>query len=298
MSTYSQDDLRNLAKHHDHFVGIDSDGCVFDTMGVKQIQHFHPLILKFYGLAALETEVRAAAEFVNLYSAWRGQNRFPALLKTFDLLAEWPEVVAGNTPLPETAALRAYCESGLPLGNPSLLAEVDRTGDPELKRALAWSLAVNEDINAHMAEVPPFPSVEPVLTRMGTVADLVVVSQTPEEALVKEWDLHELRHFVEVIAGQELGTKAEHLVLATEQRWTGDHILMIGDAQGDRKAAAAVNACFYPINPGQEEASWKRLGEEAFDRFMAGTYAGAYEQSLIAEFEALLPEIPPWKNQA
>ncbi len=29
--------------------------------------------------------------------------------------------------------------------------------------------------------------------------------------------------------------------------------------------------------------------------FVTGGYAGAYEASLIAEFEALLPEAPPWK---
>jgi hypothetical protein len=31
-------------------------------------------------------------------------------------------------------------------------------------------------------------------------------------------------------------------------------------------------------------------------RFLAGEYAGAYEADLIAEFEKLLPELPPWKR--
>ena len=31
-------------------------------------------------------------------------------------------------------------------------------------------------------------------------------------------------------------------------------------------------------------------------RFLDGTYAGEYEASLIAEFEKLLPETPPWKK--
>jgi hypothetical protein len=30
--------------------------------------------------------------------------------------------------------------------------------------------------------------------------------------------------------------------------------------------------------------------------FLAGEYAGDYETKLIAEFEALLPEVPPWKK--
>ena len=75
-----------------------------------------------------------------------------------------------------------------------------------------------------------------------------------------------------------------------------DHVLMMGDAPGDFKAAKANNALFYPINPGQEEDSWKRFHDEALDKFFAGTYAGQYEADLIAAFDACLPETPPGKN--
>ena len=44
---------------------------------------------------------------------------------------------------------------------------------------------------------------------------------------------------------------------------------------------------FFPINPGAEEASWKRLFDEGIDRFLAGTFAGAYQQQLLAEFDTL-----------
>ena len=71
---------------------------------------------------------------------------------------------------------------------------------------------------------------------------------------------------------------------------------MIGDAPGDMKAAKANNALFYPIIPGREIQSWKRFGDEAFDRFINGRYAGEYEQKLIAEFDASLPETPPWQK--
>jgi len=153
---YTKEDLLNFVPKHDTFVGIDSDGCVFDTMEVKQKQHFHPLIIKFWGLEAIEPQVRQAAEFVNLYSKWRGQNRFPALLKVFELLHDWPEVKKSGVKLPETASLRAYCESGLPLGNNTLLAEAERTGDPELRRLAEWSMAVNRDIAENMIRIPPF----------------------------------------------------------------------------------------------------------------------------------------------
>ena len=69
---------------------------------------------------------------------------------------------------------------------------------------------------------------------------------------------------------------------------------MIGDAPGDRLAAKENNAMFYAINPRKEEASWERFYKEAYDKFLEGTYEGAYEQMVIDEFEALLPEKPDW----
>jgi hypothetical protein len=72
--------------------------------------------------------------------------------------------------------------------------------------------------------------------------------------------------------------------------------LMVGDAPGDMAAARANSALFFPINPGYEEASWQRFYQEAMHKFLAGAYAGEYEAALIADFERLLPEVPPWKR--
>jgi phosphoglycolate phosphatase-like HAD superfamily hydrolase len=101
---------------------------------------------------------------------------------------------------------------------------------------------------------------------------------------------------VQVIAGQEMGKKALHLELAARGRSPSDRILMIGDAPGDMNAARANGALFYPVNPGHEEESWQRFHEEAILKFLAGEYAGDYEAALIAEFEKMLPEVPPWKR--
>ncbi len=293
---YSLDDLKGLPKNHSSFVGIDSDGCVFDTMTAKQKEHFHPLIIRFWDLGKCEKELRACAEFVNLYSKTRGSNRFPALLRVFDLFADYPGVKASGVSLPKTEALRAYINSGRPLGNPSLKAEVARTNDPELARLLDWSLAINVDIDTRMRPVPPYVWAKKALELIRSSSDAIVVSQTPEEALVKEWDLHRLHHYVDLIAGQELGTKAEHIRIATEGKYPVDSVLMIGDAQGDLAAAKKVNVCFYPINPGAEEASWERFCREAYNKFLTGSFVGAYEQSLSDEFNALLPDTPPWQH--
>jgi len=297
-TNYSLDDLTGFQARHDSFVGIDSDGCVFDTMGVKQREHFHPLIIRLWGLERIEKQLRAAAEFVNLYSKWRGKNRFPDLLKVFELLHDWDEARASGVKLPKMSALRAYCNSGLPLGNPSLKAEVARTNDPELRRVLDWSLAVNKDIDQNMRPVHPFPWARKSLDKMHAHSDLIVVSQTPEEALVKEWAHHKISHLVAVIAGQELGTKSEHIRLASSGRYAPDRVLMIGDAPGDFTAAQDNHAAFFPIVPGHEDACWKRLHEEAYDFFLTGKYIGTYADKLIREFNDSLSETPPWKKHA
>ena len=155
---------------------------------------------------------------------------------------------------------------------------------------------MNRTIADIVKGVPPFPYVRESLEKLRNKADIIVVSQTPTEALEREWKEHGIDKYVDLIAGQELGTKTEHIRLAAGGKYKPDHMLMVGDAPGDLKAARANNALFYPINPGHEEESWQRFYEEAIDRFFEGTYAGDYERKLIEEFEKLLPEIPPWKQ--
>ncbi|MBI4759081.1 MAG: HAD family hydrolase, partial [Chloroflexi bacterium] len=142
--------------------------------------------------------------------------------------------------------------------------------------------------------VPPFPYVRESLEMMQGQADIMVVSATPDEALTREWQEHDIAGYARVIAGQALGSKKEHLEYAARGKYQPDHVLMIGAAPGDLQAARANNALFFPINPGREDESWERFYREGFARFIEGEFAGAYEQALIAEFDKLLPEVPPW----
>ena len=80
--------LKEFQPRHGFFVGIDSDGCAFDTMEIKHKECFAPNIIKHWDLQAVSKFAREAAEFVNLYSKWRGINRWPALVMGFDLLRE------------------------------------------------------------------------------------------------------------------------------------------------------------------------------------------------------------------
>lgn len=296
MAADPQAPLRDFAPQHEFFVGIDSDGCAFDTMEIKHKECFIPNIIKHWDLQPVSKYAREAAEFVNLYSKWRGINRFPALLMVFDLLAERAEVQRRGVAMPEVPTLRQWVETETKLGNPTLEAVVEKTSDPVLKRTLGWSEAVNATIADMVYGVPPFPFVRQSLEKMCARADAIVVSATPGEALQREWDEHDIAKHCAVIAGQERGSKKEHLQLAAAGRYPKDHVLMIGDAPGDFKAARANDFLFYPIKPGSEDESWERFHEEALDRFFAGTYGGDYEKTLIHEFDALLPEAPPWKR--
>ncbi|MGD9374873.1 MAG: HAD family hydrolase [Anaerolineae bacterium] len=288
--------LAELEPHHDFFVGIDSDGCAFDTMEIKHKECFTPNIIKHWKLQAVSKYAREASEFVNLYSKWRGINRWPALMMVFDLLRERPEVQARKVVPPETPILRAFiADDVFPKSNDGLQAFMAEHSEPDLDTAWAWTTGVNETVADMVHGVPPFPWVRESLQFLADKADMIVVSATPLEALVREWEEHDLAQYVQVIAGQEMGKKALHLKLATEGKYAPDHVLMIGDAPGDRRAAKANDALFYPINPGHEEASWQRFYEESVHKFLAEEYAGAYETELIAEFEALLPDLPPWK---
>jgi phosphoglycolate phosphatase-like HAD superfamily hydrolase len=281
-----------ITPQHDFLVGIDSDGCAFDTMEVKHKECFIPNIVNHYNLAGVSKYVREAAEFVNLYSKSRGINRFPALIEALELVRDRPEVQARGVEIRIPQNLVEWMHRETKLANPALEAAAKASGDPDLKQALAWSKAVNETIEKIVRGVPPFPFVRQCLEKLAPRADLFVVSATPNEALKREWEEHDLAKYVRAICGQEIGTKKESL--ANAKKYPAQHTLMIGDAPGDHQAAKANSALFYPINPGAEDASWKRLYDKGIDRFVSGTFAGAYQDELLAEFDTFLPDTPPW----
>ena len=77
------DQLKALKKTKDFFIGIDSDGCAFDTMEVKHKFCFVVAVLQAFGLAALARILRDVWDFVNLNGQTRGCNRWLALRDTF-----------------------------------------------------------------------------------------------------------------------------------------------------------------------------------------------------------------------
>ena len=287
-------ELRDLKPEHAFFIGIDSDGCAFDTMEIKQKECFCPNNIKYFGLQPISKYAREATEFVNLYSKERGNNRYPALLSVLNWLSKRREVIERGGAVPDLKRLRQWVKEESRLSKSVLRLLVEKTGDAELRNVLAWSEAVDAAIEDLVKNVPPFPFVRESIEKASDQADIMVVSQTPLEALEREWAEHGLIKRVRVIAGQEHGTKTEHIAFAAKGKYAPDHIIMVGDAQGDYRAATENGVCFFPIVPGREEASWQRFLNESLGRFLAGTYRGQYEDALIREFNDALPETPNW----
>jgi phosphoglycolate phosphatase-like HAD superfamily hydrolase len=288
--------LESIKPSKGFFVGIDSDGCAFDTMEIKQKECFCPNFIKHWGFQPVSKLTREAWEFVNLYSQHRGCNRFIAVIETMKLLEARKEVKARKFKMPEYGPLEEWTKKETRMSNPVLAAYAAEVQDPVIDRALAWSKEVNQDIADMIYGIPPFPFVRESLKKLHEFADLMVVSQTPVEALEREWEEHGIACYVNVIAGQEYGTKSEHLKYAAKGKYPDNHILMIGDAPGDLKAARNNGVLFYPINPGKEEESWERFFNEGISRFLSLEYDGEYQSGLIREFELLLPDKPTWQT--
>jgi phosphoglycolate phosphatase-like HAD superfamily hydrolase len=285
--------MLDLTPQHEFLVAIDSDGCAFDTMELKHKECFAPHLINTYNLQPISKFARETWEFFNLYSKGRGTNRFPAVVKTMEWLLKRPEVLARGAKIVIPQGLFKWVQQETRLGNPALKQAVERTNDPDLKQAFAWSLAVNDQIERFVRGVPPFPYVQECLEKLRPKADMLVCSATPGEALTREWQEHKIDGYVAAICGQEVGSKKE--ILAVAKKYKPGRVLMVGDAPGDQKAAEANMALFFPIMPGVEDQSWRRLFEEGIDRFLKGTFAGAYQMALLAEFDACLPAEPPWR---
>ena len=265
--------LHTFTPKHKTFIGIDSDGCVFNSMEIKQKECCHTALIHYWHLEKIETEVRQAAEYIGLYSHNRGRNRFINLYDTVEMLRNNPAVRESGIALPEYKDLRTWIDSGTQLTESNLEQEIQKTNSTELQAIQAWSRNVTQCIENATSRILPFTEACTALQHMNTSSDVVVVSQTPQEALLREWETHQLISHVQMIAGLELGTKEEHLRITAYNTYPHDRILLIGDSPGDLNTAQKLDILFYPIHPGNEEQSWKQFHTETYPRFLNGIYS-------------------------
>ena len=289
--------LADFSKSRDFLVCFDSDGCVFDNMELKHKECFCPATVNVWGLQSVSRYARESAEFVNLYSKTRGANRFPALVRTLELLGERKEAQERGYVCPDLAPLKKWIKDTdnlSALGIREYAAVHDGDMDPILATAARWSAEVDANIERIVHGVAPLPGVKEAFAEIAQFADIVIVSATPHEAIIREWSSQGLLEHIAAVAGQELGAKKMCIRKAMADRYAADHVLMVGDAPGDHDAAKDNGVLFYPIIPGQEVESWKRLRTEAAERFQMGGYAGAYMDSILTQFYSVLRDEPNW----
>lgn len=292
MNTASK--LKDMKKEKDFLLCVDSDGCAMDTMEYKHKEFFGPKMVEVWGLESIKEDVIQVWNYVNLYSQWRGTNRFLALIKVFELLRDKKTVKEKDFQLPDFSGVADWVNTTGQLSNASLQESIKVSFDTSKEKTLLWSKAVNDGISKSDMDGSPYKGVREALEKVQQHADIVVISSANGEALNKEWNEHGLAPLLRVLAGQEMGPKAACIGYAKEGRYDNKHVLMVGDAPGDLNAAKENGVFYYPIIPGREAESWKRFYDEAFDKFISGTYEGEYQNLLINEFNEALSSELPW----
>ncbi len=264
----------------EYLVCIDSDGCAMDTMEIKHRECFGPQWIYTYGLNEHFEECMKVWLDINLYTITRGINRFKGLALALQEMKK-----RGILEVAGLEEFVAWTNEAKELSNPALLALTQKSKSECIEKALLWSIRTNRAIHYLPSEDKPFDHVKMAMDDMCKEADLVAVSSANGEAVEAEWTKHRLKENCRVLLCQEAGSKAFCISELKKKGYVPNKILMVGDAPGDRDAAAKNGVWYYPILVGKEAESWMRLKEEAYPKLLNGTFDAAYQKQLILEFE-------------
>ena len=277
-------DLQHFVKNREYLVCVDSDGCAMDTMDIKHFRCFGPCMVEEWGLEEWAQPILARWNEINLYTMTRGVNRFKGLAMALD------EINAQYTAIEGFDELKAWAASAPELSNGALEKALPAAQGPCLAKALSWSKKVNAAINAlPESEKKPFDGAAAGLAAAHAAADVAVVSSANREAVEEEWARCGLLGSVDVLCCQDAGSKAACIAQLKAKGYAPDHILMVGDAPGDKAAAEKNGVWFYPILVRHEAESWAELVSTALARLTSGAYA-PYGEALAEKFLANLGE--------
>ncbi len=277
-------DLQHFVKNREYLVCVDSDGCAMDTMDIKHFRCFGPCMVEEWGLEEWAQPILARWNEINLYTMTRGVNRFKGLAMALD------EINAQYTAIEGLDELKAWAASAPELSNGALEKALPAAQGPCLAKALSWSKKVNAAINAlPESEKKPFDGAAAGLAAAHAAADVAVVSSANREAVEEEWARCGLLGSVDVLCCQDAGSKAACIAQLKAKGYAPDHILMVGDAPGDKAAAEKNGVWFYPILVRHEAESWAELVSTALARLTSGAYA-PYGETLAEKFLANLGE--------
>lgn len=271
--------LQAFQKTKDFLICVDSDGCAMDTMDVKHLRCFGPCMVEEWGLEEWADPILKRWNEVNLYTMTRGINRFKGLALALR------EIDGKYRSIDGVDELERWVANAPALSNDGVKAAIASGGGEVLKKALHWSVQVNERINALPFEVKkPFEGVAEGLKYAHDLADIAIVSSANLQAVEEEWALYGPLEHVDILLAQNVGSKAFCIAELLKKGYETDKVLMTGDAPGDLEAARANGVFYYPILVRREGDSWREFRETAVDKLTAGSYGGAYQQEKLDAF--------------
>lgn len=277
----------SFERKHDFLICVDSDGCAMDTMDIKHFRCFGPCMIEVWGLHAHEQELLARWNEVNLYTMTRGINRFKGLA----IALKEAEETYDDVRIDDLETFLRWTETTKELSNRAIEEVLAQKESKSLRMALEWSERVNVAIkNLPEEENLPFEGAKAGLAAAHAAADVAIVSSANAGAVREEWTRHNLIEHTDIMLAQDAGTKAYCIGQLLQKGYEKAHVLMIGDAPGDQKAAEDNRVLYYPILVKKEKSSWERFLSEGLEKFLSGTYSGKYQEERINEFQKNLSE--------
>mgnify|MGYP001204829613 CR=1 FL=1 len=287
--------IENFSKFNprfDFFIGIDSDGTIFDSMIKKHERYFVDPLINEFKLFSISKKVHKIWKHVNIFSKNRGINRFLALVLVFDFIRTLKDKNQKNFTLPNVEPLRNWIKNNSNLSEESLINYFELKNKSKInhigQKAVKWSMEVNRLILSSKTEFKIFPEAEKALQLLNSFADIAIISNTPLFSLKKDWEGTKIYDTVGIIGGQETGSKATMLKKATQHKYDSKNILYIGDSMSDFKAALEVESFFFPIIPGKENHSWKEFLEEGLVKFISLNFTKSYQINLMKKYNKFL----------
>lgn len=266
-------------RRHDYLICIDSDGCAMNTMEIKHRKSLAPCMVYEWDLGEYRDAIMRRWREISLYSMDRGINRFEALAKIL------VDVNENYKRVEDLESLLNWVRTTKELSTESLRREVERTGSPALKKALEWSELVNGSLKMISEKnKQPFEGVREALETAEQFADIVIVTAANRTEVVEEWEYYDLLKHVGLVLTQETGSKEYCIGKLLEYGYQKDHVMMVGDAPIDQRAAKTEGVFFYPIMVWKEKESWEEFRNNALKNFREGTFAGEYQAEVEKEF--------------
>jgi phosphoglycolate phosphatase-like HAD superfamily hydrolase len=271
--------LSEFKKTKDFLICVDSDGCAMDTMDIKHIRCFGPCMVEVWQLHNNREKILARWNEINLYTITRGINRFKGLALALSEINEQYQQIDG------ISDLLYWSENADELSNNALKKEIELHPKKEIfKMALLWSEKVNASINElPESEIKPFPFVKDALALAHKKADIAIVSSANYDAVINEWEKHDLLEHTDIVLAQNSGSKAFCISELLKKGYNQKNVVMCGDAPGDLKAAEANNIYYFPILVKNEAESWESFINQGFELLLKDDFK-AYEETKKRDF--------------